>query len=232
MQRTSRTLPVVAVNETQSNIVRLQRRVAAAVDEETSTPAEVANLSVLMERASNAVRQMQYFALAAKQFSLEDLTSSALRAGFIEIGAKTRREETSFRFASGQADFIFSVSYRDPERVSIVAQSQADIFGLVLTAYSHVATVSVEINPTIAATVLGNNAMLFRDMLLTFPRYDDLPAWAKYPEGHIPEAVGLMEMWRDGISLAAIFARTWNSILPRLIAARELLQNFWHRPRR
>src|SRR5579863_6445593 len=101
MQRTSRTLPVVAVNEAQSNIVRLQRRVAAAVDEETSTPAEVANLSVLMERASNAVRQMQYFALAAKQFSLEDLTSSALRAGFIEIGAKTRREETSFRFASG-----------------------------------------------------------------------------------------------------------------------------------
>ena len=228
MQRTSRTLPVVAANESQSNVVRLQRKVVPAVDQETSTPVEVANLSALMERASNAARQMQYFALAAKQLSLDDLTSSALRAGFIEIVAKTAREEASFRFASGQADFVFWVSYRDPERISIVAQSQADIFGLVLTAYSHVTTVSVEINPTIEATVLGNNALLFRDLLLTFPRYDDLPAWAKHPEGHIPEAVGLLKMWRDGVSLATICGQAWNSILPRLIRAWELLQERWY----
>ena len=187
----------------------------------------LATLSVLMERASNADRQLQYFALAAKQFSLDDLASSALRAGFIQLAAKTERNETSFRFASGQPDFVFSVSYRDPERISIVAQSQADIFGLVLTAYSHVSTVSVEINPTIEATDMGNYALLFRDILLTFPRYDDVPAWARYPEGGIPEPMGLVEMWRDGISLATIVKQTWTSIKPRLVAAWAQLRHRW-----
>jgi hypothetical protein len=212
MQKTSRMPPVVAIDSVEANVVRLQRRSAAVRDEDTSFPEGAEALSALMERASNAVRQMRYFILAIKRFSFGELTSSARRAGFVQVDERPRRDEASFRWASGTPDLIFLVSFRDPARISIIAESQADIFGLILTAYSDISTVSVETNPTIEDNNLGPNALLFRDMLLTFPGFDDMPGWIKHPEGHVPDARGLIEMWRDGVSVASVFGRAWKSI--------------------
>ena len=82
MQKTSRMPPVIAIDSVEANVVRLQRRSAAVRDEDSSFPAGAEALSALMERASNAVRQMRYFSLAIKRFSFDELTSSARRAGF------------------------------------------------------------------------------------------------------------------------------------------------------
>jgi hypothetical protein len=227
MQRTSRTPPVIAIDSIEANVVRLQRRQREADDEETSPPEEVATLSALMERASNAARQMRYFCLAAKQFSLNELASSATRAGFVQVGANPQQAEASFQWASGQPDLVFSVSFRDPARILITADSRADVFGLILTAYSHAPTVSVEVDPALQVADLGHNAVLFRGLLLTFAGFDDTPAWAKYPEGYIPEAGGLVEMWRDGVSIASVFGRTWNSLSPRVFTVLERLRDRW-----
>jgi hypothetical protein len=216
--------PVAAMDSVEAKVVRLQR---GNRNEETSRPEGIEELAALMQRASNAARQMKYFSLASKQFSFEELVSSARRAGFIQAGVNPQSMEALFKWSSGQPDLIFLVSFRDPARVSVVAQSRADVFGLVLTAYSHVAGVSVEINPTIGDGDLGHNALLFKDMLLTLPGFDDMPAWLKYPEGQIPESGGVVEMWRDGISLASVFGRAWNSISPRLLRFWELLRERW-----
>jgi hypothetical protein len=228
MQRTSRTPPVIAIDNVQANVVRLQRRSAAIRDEDPSLPGQAEILSALMERASNAVRQMRYFGLAIKQFSLDELISSARRAGFVQVEERPQREEASFQWVSGAPDLIFSVSFRDPGRISIVAESQADIFGLILTAYSHISTVSVETNPTVEDNDLGPNARLFRDMLLTFPGFDDMPVWTKYPEGYMPDAGGLIEMWRDGVSVASVFGRAWKSIWSGVLAVWETLRDNWY----
>jgi hypothetical protein len=228
MQKTSRTPPVISPEEVETNVVRLQRRSAAIRDDDTSRPEEVEELAALMERASNAARQMKYFGLAMKRFSWEELVSSARRAGFAQIDTNLQSKEASFQWASRPADLIFSVSFRDRSKISTIAESQADISGLVLTAYSHVDSVSVEINPTVVDSDLGRNALLFRDMLLAFPGFDDMPAWAKYPEGRIPEAGGLVEMWRDGESVASVFGRTWDSISPRVVAIWERLRRRWN----
>jgi hypothetical protein len=224
MQKTSRTTPVVAIDNDQTNVVRLARRSAASHDEYLFSE-QIEALPVLMERASNAARQMRYFSLAARQLSLEEFTSSALRAGFVQLGGNPQQGEASFQWGGGAPDLIFSISFRDRARVSIVAEAQADIFGLILTAYSHLPTTSVEINPTLTAKELGHNALLFRDMLLTFSGFDDMPAWTKYPEGHMPDAGGLVEMWRDGVSVATVFERTWNSISARVFTAWDTLRD-------
>jgi hypothetical protein len=233
MQKTSRTPPVTAIDNVEANVVRLQRRSAAVREaavrnEDTSLPEQAEILSGLMERASHAVRQVRYFSLAIKQFSLDQLTSSARRAGFVQIEERPQREEASFRWASGAPDLIFSVSFRDPARISIVAESQADIFGLVLTAYSQVPTVSVETNPTVEDDNLGPNAVLFRDMLLTFPGFDDMPSWTKYPEGHMPDAGGLIEMWRDGVSVASVFGHAWKWVWSGILTVWETLRDSWY----
>jgi hypothetical protein len=227
MQKTSRT-PVIAVDSVEANVVRLQRRSAAIRDEDTSLAGQAETLSALMERASNAVRQMRYFGLAIKQFSFDELTLSARRAGFVKVDERPRRDEAAFRWAAGTPDLIFSVSFCDPARISIVAESQADVFGLSLTAYSDVSTVSVETNPTIEDNNLGPNARLFRDMLLTFPGFDDIPGWTKYPEGYMPDARGLIEMWRDGVSVASVFGRAWKSIGSGVLAVWETFRDNWY----
>ena len=233
MQTTSRMPPVIAIDNVEANVVRLQRRSAAARDRaigngDPSFPEGAEALSALMERTSNAVRQMRYFSLAIKQFSFDELTLSARRAGFVQVDERPRGYDASFRWASGTPDLIFSVSFCDPARISIVAESQADVFGLSLTAYSDVSTVSVETNPTIEDNSLGPNALLFRDMLLTFPGFDDMPGWTKYPEGYMPEARGLIEMWRDGVSVASVFGRAWKWIRSGALAIWETLRDNWH----
>lgn len=233
MQKTSRTPPVSAIDNVEANVVRLQRRSAAVRnaairDEDNSLPEQTEMLSALMERASHAVRQMRYFNLAIKQFSLDQMISSARRAGFVSVEEERQRDEASFRWASGRPDLIFSVSFREPDRISIVAESQADIFGLILTAYSDDSTVSVETNPTVEDNNLGPNALLFRDMLLTFPGFDDIPAWTKYPEGCVREASGLFEMWRDGVSLASVFVRAWKWVWSGVLTLWETLRDSWY----
>jgi hypothetical protein len=229
MQQTSRTPPIVSIDTNRTKVVRLQRG-GGAIPSEDSPPEEVQALAALMERASNAAKQMKYFGLASKQFSLLELISSAVRAGFAQVDANVQSSEASFQWASGPADLIFSVSFRDTAKVSIVAVSQADVFGLILTGYSDADSVSVETNPTIADGDLGRNAVMFSSMLLTFSGFDNLPAWTKYPEGHIPGAVGVVEMWRDGVSLSSLFDRYWISIYPRILTFWKLLSDGWYFP--
>jgi hypothetical protein len=228
MQKTHRTASVVAIDNVETNVVRLQRRRAAAREGAALLPDDVDTLPDLMERASNAARQMRYFSLAAKQFSFDELTSSARRAGFVQVEENPHLKEASFQWASGAPDLIFSVSFRDPARISIIAESQADIYGLILTAYSHISTTSVETNPTVEDRELGHNAFVFKNMLLAIPGFDDMPAWAKYPEGYMPDATGLVEMWRDGVSLATLLGWAWESVSPRALAIWETLRERWH----
>jgi hypothetical protein len=225
MQKTSRKPPVLAGDNVVTNVVRLPRKSASTLRDDTAPPEEVARLTALMDRVSNAVRQIRYFSLAAKRFTYDELTSSATRAGFILSAEYPQLQEASFEWGAGAADLLFTASYRDPDRASIVAQSQGDIFGLILTAYSEISTISVEINPTVEDKELGENALLFRDMVLTFPGFEDVPAWTRYPEIAAPEAGGLVEMWRDGISLASVFGWTWSSISERLLSIWNALRN-------
>jgi len=223
MQKTSRAPLVVARSDVEKDIVR-PRSSASIPTDVTARPEEVARLAALMERAANAVRQMRYFALAAKRFSFDELVSSAARAGFILRVEHAQLEEASFQWGAGVPDIIFTVSYQDAARVTLVAESQSDLFGLILTAYSQVSIISVETNPTIEESELGENARLFRDMILTFPGFDDVPAWKRYPEITVPEAGGFVEMWRDGVSVASRFTRVWSSISARIISACNMLR--------
>jgi hypothetical protein len=217
MQRTSRT-PQVVADKIDNNVVRFPPRSAAATADGES-PIAIETLPALMERASNAARQIRYFALATRRFSYDELIPSAARAGFCVVEENSRSMEAAFRWGGAvEPDLIFSVSYGDPAGVAIVAESQADIFGLVITAYSHIATITVETSPTVENTALGPNALLFRDLLLTFPDFDEMPAWTKYSDRHWPGTRGLLEMWRDGVSLAAVAGWTWDWIRPRAFA--------------
>jgi hypothetical protein len=136
--------------------------------------------SDLRERAEVAAKQMRYFGLVAQKSSFSELLPSARRAGFALLSKYAERREATFQWAIGQPDFIFSVSFEDPERVCVFAESRQDIFGLVLVSYSHVPNISAETMPSLANHELGRNALRFRKILLTFPDFDGMAAWAKY----------------------------------------------------
>lgn len=216
MQKASRTPPVLARKDVETNVVRLPRSSVSTSRNNAAPPADVASIAALMERASNAVRQMRYFSLAVKRFTFDELVASAARAGFIPIVKYPHSKEASFQWGAGVPDLIFTVAFQDSARVSIIAETRADISGLILMAYSQASIISVEVNPTIADKELGKNALMFRDMLLTFPGFEDVPAWTSYPEIVRAEAAGLVEMWRDGVCVASVFGRTWNSISTRV----------------
>ena len=90
------------------------------------------------------------------------------------------RKEATFQSPAGAPELFFSVSFGDPAKVATVAEAGADIFGLVLTSYSHAPTISVETNPSLKNEELGPNALMLREALLTFPDFDNVPAWTKY----------------------------------------------------
>src|ERR1700726_4574817 len=167
-----------------ANILPLQRKdIGEIAGSNTSFSGVVGNqtfLPALMERASNVAKQMRYFRLVATSLPFNEVLQSAQRAGFNPLNEDTRRKEAAFQWSAGEPDFTFSVSLRDRARASIVAESRGDIFGLILIAYSHVPSISVETNPTLGSQDLGRNAPLFRDVILMFPDFDDLPAWTKY----------------------------------------------------
>jgi hypothetical protein len=232
MQRTSRAPPVVGSGRTDSNVVRLQRRNAAPAHESAAlSAAEVETLGALMERASRAARQMRYFALAIRKFSFSELISSTERAGFIQPGGRSQGKEAVFRWYADEPDLIFSVSFRDPTRASVVAESRGDIFGLMLTAYSQGETISVETDPLLEKSELGPNAALFRDLLLTFSDFDDMPAWTKFPERHAPHAGSFARFRNRGMSAACAALGRWEWISSRALGAWAILQDRWDRSR-
>jgi hypothetical protein len=167
-----------------ANILPLQRKDTAAIGgSNASLSGAVGNqtfLPALMERASNVAKQMRYFKLVATNLPFNEVLQSAKRAGFNPLNEDSRREEAAFQWSAGEPDFTFSVSLRDRAGASIVAESRGDIFGLILIGYSHVPSISVETNPSLGGQDLGRNAPLFRDIMLMFPDFDDLPAWTKY----------------------------------------------------
>jgi hypothetical protein len=136
--------------------------------------------SDLSQRAKTADQQMRYFGLVVRKCSFSELFPSASRAGFTLVSKDPQEREARFRWALGEPDFIFSVSFKDPEKVSVVAESCGDVFGLVLVSHSHVTDISVETKPWLGSDELGPNALPLRDILLTFPDFIATPAWATY----------------------------------------------------
>jgi hypothetical protein len=164
------------VTATENGIVPLQRGKASF----PGTPEPEPKLSGLEERAANAAKQMKYFGLFAQRSSFSELLPSAKRAGFALLNEDTKRKEAAFQWGTGEPDFIFSISFEHPDRVSAIAESCSDIFGLVLASHSHTSNISIETKPWLGSHDLGRNALLFRDILLTFPDFDDVAAWTRY----------------------------------------------------
>jgi len=96
--------------------------------------------------------------------------NASIRAARRLCLAKPRRraKKAAFRWATGEPDFTFFVSFEIPDRVSIVAESLGDIVGLVLVG-PHVPNISVETKPSLGNHELGHDALQFREILLTFP---------------------------------------------------------------
>jgi hypothetical protein len=134
----------------------------------------------LLPRVKMVGQQMRYFALVARKCSFNELFASARRAGFTLLSEDPQEKEARFRWGLSEPDFIFSVSFKDPEKVSVVAESCGDILGLVLVSHSHVADISVETKPWLGSDELGPNATRLRDILLTFPDFIATPAWSSY----------------------------------------------------
>src|ERR1700686_1296988 len=78
--------------------------------------------SDLIERAAIVAKQMRYFGMAAQKLSFSELLPSAERAGFVLLDKATEAKEAGFRWAAGEPDFIFSVSFEHPDRVSVIAE--------------------------------------------------------------------------------------------------------------
>jgi hypothetical protein len=56
----------------------------------------------------------------------------------------------------------------------VIAESHRDIFGLIMTSHSHLPKVAVEMKPLVEKHKLGPNALPFREILLTFPDFEDV----------------------------------------------------------
>ena len=136
--------------------------------------------SDLLHRAAIISQQMRYFGLVARKCSFSELFLSASRAGFTLLSEDPREKEARFQWQLSEPDFIFSVSFKDPEKVSVVAESCGDILGLVLVSHSHLTDISVETKPWLGGDQLGPNAMRLREILLGFPEFIATPAWANY----------------------------------------------------
>jgi hypothetical protein len=128
----------------------------------------------LLERAENAAKQMRYFRLFSQRGSFGELSASSKRAGFELIHENGSDKEVSFRWAADGAhpDFLFHVSFGNPEAVEVVAESYGDIYGLVLLSHSNLPKISVEVKQTLEKRELSRDAHTFRKILLTFPDFD------------------------------------------------------------
>jgi hypothetical protein len=164
-------------------IVAFPRKKPTAIGAKAPLPASIEpepSSSDLVQRGEIAAKQMKYFGLVAQKSAFSELVPSAKRAGFALLNEDTVRKEAEFQWATGEPDFIFCVSFKHPDRVSVIAESFGDIFGLVLVSHSHVPGISVETKPSLGNHELGRNARRFRDILLMFPDFDGMSAWMKY----------------------------------------------------
>ena len=164
-------------------IVAFQRKKPAAIGAKAPIAGFIEpelKSSELVQRAEIAAKQMKYFGLVAQKSSFSELLPSAKRAGFVLLNLDTKRKEARFQWATGEPDFIFSVSFEQPDRVQVFGESYRDIFGLVLVSLSHVPGISVETKPSLGNDDLGRNALRFRDILLGFADFDGVAAWTKY----------------------------------------------------
>jgi hypothetical protein len=128
--------------------------------------------SHLVERAEIAAKQMRYFRLVAQRATFAELGPSAKRAGFIQGHQDIERKEASFRWPTGELDFIFFVSFEDPEAISVTAEAYGDIYGLIMLSHSNLPNISVELKTVLEKHEIGRNAVRFRDILLKFPDFD------------------------------------------------------------
>jgi len=128
----------------------------------------------LLERAKLAAKQMSYFRLFSQKGSFDGLAASAKRAGFEMAYEDALQKVAGFRWAAcgAQPDFIFLVSYKNSDAVSVIAESHRDIFGLIMISHSHLPKIGVEMKPSLEKHELGRNAHQFREILLTFPDFD------------------------------------------------------------
>jgi hypothetical protein len=164
-------------------VLAFQRKKLVAIGTKALFPGFVepeVESSHLLERAEIAAKQMRYFGLFAQKSSFNELRPSAKRAGFALLNEDTGRQEAAFQWATGEPEFIFSVSFEDPDRVSVIAESYGDISGLVLVSLSHVPNISVETKPSLGNHELGRYALRFRQILLMFPDFDRTAASTKY----------------------------------------------------
>ena len=130
------------------------------------------NSPKFLERAEIAAKQMRYFRLFSQKGSFENLSASAKRAGFDVIYEYDLDKVASFRWASGSdPDFIFFVSFSDPEAVVVKADSYGDIFGLTMTSISNAAKIVVEVKPWLTKREFGRDAQSLRQLLLKFPDF-------------------------------------------------------------
>lgn len=234
MERTS---PRPSTPAGDATVVRLLPKHGAAIDDSIGT--DETTLPALMKRASDVGRQMRYFRLVAKRSSFNELLPSARRAGFIPLDQDRECKEATFRWSAGEPDFIFSVSLNDAAKASIVAESCRDIFGLILTGCSEFSSISVETNPSLENSELGRNAILFQDILLMFPDFDDLPAWTKCLEPHASEASGFhwerifdfARFWGGGVPAAAVVCRIWKLISSQVSTTYGIFRDRWERSR-
>jgi hypothetical protein len=126
----------------------------------------------LLERAEIAAKLMRYFRLFSEKGSFGELSASAQRAGFEVTYEDAVEKESGFQWPSeGDPDFTFLVSFKDPEVVTVTAESHGDIFGLVMTNVSNAPKISIEAKPSLAHE-LGRNAHVFQEIILTFPDFD------------------------------------------------------------
>lgn len=237
MERTS---PRVSTSVMDAKVVRLQPNNAAAIGGSSLMSTDETTLPNLMKRASHAARQMRYFGLVAQKSSFNEVLPSARRAGFILLNQDKQLKEATFQWSTGEPDFIFSVSFNDVARASVIAESRGDIFGLILTSYWHAPSISVETNPSLGNRELGRNALLFRDVLLMFPDFDDVPAWTKCLEPHASDLgggfhretiFGLAQFRRRGVTAVSAIVRTWRSILSQVSTTCGIFPDRWRRLR-
>jgi hypothetical protein len=233
MERNS---PRLSTSVVDAKVVRLQPKNSAAIGGSSLISTDETALPNLMKRASDAGRQMRYFGLVARKSSFNDLLTSARRAGFIPLNEDMQRKEATFQWSTGEPDFIFSVSFNDVARASVIAESCGDIFGLILTSYSHAPNVSVETNPSLGNRELGRNALLFREVLLMLPDFDDDPAWTKCLEPHASEVDGgfhwetifdFAQFRRLDVTAISAISRTWRSILSQVSTNWGMFQDRW-----
>ena len=139
---------------------------------------ELQNLSDLLQRAKNVAQQMRYFGLVARKCLFSDVVPSAQRAGFVVLSEDPAEKEMRLRWNLGEPDFVFSLSYKEADKVWIVAESRADILGLILVSHSLSPDISVGTKPWLGSDELGPHALRFQEQLLKLPSFVETPAWA------------------------------------------------------